>query len=67
MAKRKKRQMKKAKIQEMPKKDNSGLWVPAGALLGVGIGLLYGRPDVGVLVGLGIGFILMDLTKLLKK
>ena len=31
--------------------------IPAGVLLGLGIGLLAGYPGPGVLIGLGLGFI----------
>ncbi len=34
-----------------------GLLIPACLFIGLGIGLAFGRPDVGVLVGLGAGFI----------
>ena len=49
------------------KEDIAGLWIPAGALLGVGFGMLYNQVAAGVLIGLGTGFVLMFLTKLLKK
>ena len=31
--------------------------IPAGALIGLGAGLLAGQPGPGVLIGLGLGFI----------
>lgn len=31
--------------------------IPAGLLIGVGIGLLAGNPGAGALIGLGLGFI----------
>ncbi|MBW2969880.1 hypothetical protein KY309_03480 [Candidatus Woesearchaeota archaeon] len=39
------------------KKNLNGVLVPAGCLIGLGIGMIYGRPDVGVLIGLGCGFV----------
>lgn len=48
------------------KEDTSGLFIPGGLLMGIGIGLYYGRPDVGALVGLGGGFILMAFMKVFK-
>ena len=36
-------------------------------LLGIGIGLYFGRPDVGVLVGLGVGFIAKAICLSKKK
>jgi hypothetical protein len=38
-------------------RDVGGLLIPAGLFIGLGIGLLVGRPDVGVLAGLGAGFL----------
>jgi hypothetical protein len=35
-------------------------------LIGIGAGLLLGRPDVGALVGLGIGFIAMGIAKMMN-
>lgn len=37
--------------------------IPAGVLLGLGIGLLAGYPGPGVLIGLGLGFIGATLLK----
>ena len=37
--------------------------IPAGVLLGLGIGLLAGYPGPGVLIGLGLGFIGATLVK----
>lgn len=45
---------------------NAGLWIPAGALIGVGVGLLFGQAGAGVLIGLGVGFVLMFLAGLLR-
>jgi hypothetical protein len=36
-----------------------GIGFVAGLFIGLGSGMAFGRPDVGVLIGLGIGFILM--------
>lgn len=50
------------------KKEGSGrAWTLAGLsflaciVLGAGIGLLFGRPDVGAPIGVGIGFLVMAL------
>jgi hypothetical protein len=46
------------------KSDSAGGLVFVGCLmLGIGFGLLYGRPDVGTMVGLGVGFILFGIIK----
>jgi len=44
-------------------KDISGLVFVSLMFFGLGAGLLFGRPDVGILVGLGMGFIAMALVK----
>jgi hypothetical protein len=41
--------------------DRSGAAFVGFLLIGLATGLLYGRPDVGVLMGLGVGFIAMAL------
>jgi len=38
-------------------KKISGILIPAGCLIGLGIRQWYGRPDAGVLIGLGCGFL----------
>ncbi len=46
-----------------PEKDSRhrhnqrGLLVPAGLLIGLGIGMLAGYPGPGLMIGLGLGFI----------
>ena len=42
---------------------NGNMLIPAGVLLGLGIGLLAGYPGPGVLIGLGLGFIGATLVK----
>jgi hypothetical protein len=62
------KQINKTKKVEKPLSDSAGGLVFVGSLmLGIGIGLYYGRPDVGTLVGLGIGFIFFGLIKLRVK
>lgn len=58
--------MAKRKSRKKKYKDGSGIFIPAGALLGVGIGLLIGQPGPGVLIGLGVGFVAMALTQILR-
>ncbi len=61
MAKRKQKEVKKDK-------DPVGSALFVGCLmLGIGIGLYFGRPDVGVLVGLGVGFIVKAISLSRKK
>jgi hypothetical protein len=50
------------------KKDNPGNYLfLAGLFIGLGTGLYYGRPDVGVLIGLGAGFLAAGIYYLIKK
>jgi hypothetical protein len=42
-------------------------FIPAGVLIGLGVGLLAGYPGPGVLIGLGIGFIATGLVDAVKK
>ncbi|MFY9799796.1 MAG: hypothetical protein WAK10_00950 [Methanoregula sp.] len=37
--------------------NQRGLLVPAGLLIGLGIGMLAGYPGPGLMIGLGLGFI----------
>ncbi|MFA4960117.1 MAG: hypothetical protein WC548_00460 [Candidatus Pacearchaeota archaeon] len=48
------------------KEDNTGLFIPAGLFIGLGTGGILGHWGAGLLLGLGIGFLLMAITKLLK-
>ena len=57
----------KEKCKKWAREDKAGLFIPAGCLIGVGLGLVYGRPDAGVLIGLGAGFLLMAIIKLLQR
>jgi len=53
--------------KEKRKEDNAGIFVPAGVLIGLGIGMAFNQTAAGVLIGLGCGFLLMALVKLFKK
>ena len=59
--------MAKKKLKIKKKEDVAGIWVPAGVLVGVGVGLMYNQVAAYTLIGLGVGFVLMAITKLLKK
>ena len=47
-------------------KHFSGLIFVACMFIGAGIGLIFGRPDVGGCLGMGIGFLLMGLIRAKK-
>lgn len=54
--------------EEKSKSDTVGGFVFVGPLLiGIGLGIYYNQTAVGVLVGLGISFILYGLVKALMK
>lgn len=42
------------------------MFIPAFILIGIGGGFLFGRPDVGALVGLGTGFVAMGIAKTMR-
>jgi hypothetical protein len=46
--------------------DVSGLFIPAGVLIGVGVGMAVNQTAAGTLIGLGLGFLAMAIFKLLK-
>jgi len=43
--------------QEHRRRHRRGFLIPAGVLIGLGIGLIAGYPGSGVLIGLGLGLI----------
>lgn len=43
----------------------SGVFIPAGVLLGMGVGWALGHMVPGLLAGLGVGFMLMAVTQFL--
>ena len=64
MAKRKRGNVKEAK-----RKDSSpgALFIPAGILLGFGIGFLYNAIPAGMFIGLGAGFVGFAFYEIFKK
>jgi hypothetical protein len=58
-----KREIKK----ETGKLVGSGMFIPAGLFIGIGLGFLYSQIVAGTLLGLGIGFLLAGLFKFLMK
>ena len=45
------------------KKYDSGIFIPAGLLLGIGVGMLTNQVAPFTLIGLALGFIFMYLFK----
>lgn len=42
-------------------------FIPAGVLIGLGVGLLAGYPGSGVLIGLGLGFLATGIADAVKQ
>ena len=56
------------KKEEKSKSDTAGGMVFVGPLMiGIGLGVYYNQTAVGVLVGLGVSFILFGLVKAVMK
>lgn len=49
------------------KNGNGGLFIPAGFLIGFGIGFLVDNIPAGMFIGLGAGFLCFALTMIFKK
>jgi len=48
-------------------KQNGSLFIPAGVLLGVGVGFLIDNIPAGTLVGLGLGFLMFAAITAFRK
>jgi len=60
--------MAKEKQSERIKKHDSGaLFIPAGLLIGFGIGFSVNNIPAGMFIGLGAGFLIWAIIKLMKK
>ena len=46
------------------KKDITGLFIPAGLFLGMGIGWVFGLLVPGLFIGLGVGFAAMAIARM---
>jgi hypothetical protein len=57
-------------MTDKPKKekvdDKSGLFIPAGVMLGMGVGFYTNQIAGGLFIGLGLGFLAMALSKAKK-
>ena len=49
------------------RRDGGGLFVAAGVLLGIGLGLAWGNPGAGVLIGLGAGFLVWAVLRAVRR
>ncbi|MFW6056879.1 MAG: hypothetical protein ACOC9B_06185 [Chloroflexota bacterium] len=46
--------------------DKSGLFIPAGLFIGMGVGWVFGYLVQGLFIGLGVGFLVMALVRMKK-
>jgi hypothetical protein len=56
---------KEQKLKREPRIDPSGIFVPAGLLIGMGVGFVYNNLPAGLFTGLGIGLLIMAILKLI--
>jgi hypothetical protein len=54
------------RVVRRQRSDNSGLFIPAGLLIGLGVGGIYGQFALGALIGLGVGFLFMAIFMLFR-
>lgn len=59
--------MDEKKKKDLEEQKRGGLFVPAGVLLGTGLGFAYGNIPAGALIGLGVGFTVFALITVFKK
>jgi hypothetical protein len=56
-----------AKQKEIKSKSPGGLFIPAGLLLGFGIGFAVNNIPAGMFIGLGAGFLAFVIYEIFKK
>ena len=56
-AKQESKQDWRAERQELRRRHRGPFLIPAGVLIGLGVGLLFNQAGAGVLIGLGLGFL----------
>lgn len=44
-----------------------GLFIPAGILIGLGVGFMISNIPAGLFIGMGLGFVLFAIVSLMKK
>lgn len=49
------------------KHDSAALFIPAGVILGVGVGLLLNQVAAGAMIGLGLGFLSYAIISVMKR
>lgn len=58
-------QIKKAK--EGKEEKNGALFIPAGVITGLGVGLLVNNAAAGMMIGLGLGFVIFATLTAFRK
>lgn len=53
--------------EEHKKHDSAALFIPAGVILGVGVGLMLEQVASGAMIGLGLGFLAYAIISVMKK
>ena len=51
------------KFKKQSDDDRSGLFIPAGLFIGMGVGFIIDQLVGGIFLGLGLGFLGMALTR----
>jgi len=52
-----------AKQKECNCQKSSGLFIPAGLFVGLGLGFIFNQIVAGIFLGLGVGFVCMAITR----
>lgn len=45
---------------------NASLLLPGFMFIGMGLGILFNAPQIGLFIGMGVGFVTIGLIKVLK-
>ncbi len=53
--------------EDMPRSSVGELFIPAGGLMGMGVGLFFNDLLAGFLIGFGVGFFLYGIYEIFKK
>jgi hypothetical protein len=63
MTEKEKTKKEETKKEEKKDDDMSGLFIPAGIFIGMGLGFLYGQLPAGLFIGMGFGFLGMAISR----
>lgn len=54
-------------MSEKKEKNNGGLFIPAGILIGMGVGFLLNNLTAWMFIGLGVGFLCFAIYSITQK